>query len=755
MPSDDAPRMPRWSLAAICAVLGLGLGWLALNLPWRPRSGFSFATGVAGLGHLVVAVAAALRHRRLPAVWRIQSSLTLAYVAFIGWGLLSSAWYIQSIYRGLGAGVAAGLVVVFVAVTFPLLPTAIWGLIATHPRRSSPRTKAITGVGLLLGIALMIAGRARVAAATEGLSLAAAEERRALQAALAELDPGSWPRHPGPNPTLGRALPFRCEAPLASTTRTAFVAFVEQTDDGRRAAFRCLQAADIEHLAEAVSGLLSREAQHGFARVDLVTMRTALVAEAPPIVEGLALRPGLDGACHGETCFAPWQLVVLDVFNRHAPVPGVADARLGAALPLLADRLGGPITRIATQGWVLGPQTDGPVQLDRNQTPEAELTPEALEEATSAATRYVFAAQQGNGRFRYTVDPFSGRLVANQLSIPRQAGTTLAVCELAPKTGMTPVIVRRALASLSKLEQRVPLDGEAGRGGVLRKQPGANGATDRMGPTALGLAAFLRCRSFVGARYDGLIGRLARVLMHQQRPDGSFAHHIELADGRPAPRKGSIYVDGQIVLGLSLLESHLAEGGTATGFPSPEALHTSVERAMDHFGTDYWPRFIRPIGFIEENWHCIAAAASLEHHRHHAYERFCLDYVAFKSRLIHAPGSVRDDLVGGYGLGNVVPPHNTATAGFGEAAASALRIQLVRGEDAGATKDHLRAALTYLIRNQWRADRCFVCAPGKSIAGGFSEHPASGRIRIDYVQHAWSALGHGGRALGLLETPAP
>lgn len=753
MAAKDAPEMPRWSLATILGLLGLALAALALKLPWRGGSAFAFATGTTALGHLVVAIAAAVRHPRLPALWRIQSALTIAYVGFIGWGLLSSAWYIDSIFKGLGAGVAAGLVVVFVAVTFPLIPTAIWGLIATH--RPSRKAKVGAGLGLLLIVGVALGGRASIAAATVGQTLANPSDAATLEAALASLNPKAWPQHRGPNPSLGTAHTMRCEQPPGPDVRTALVAFVGLERGRRWAQHRCLQAPDATTLGAAITALLDREAQGGFVRVDLITERIPLDPKALPIVDSLALRPGLDGACSENTCLAPWQLVVLDVFNLHAPVPGVGDARLGAALSLLEHHLGGPITRIATTGWVLGPKTH-PMRIARNQTPDAELTPEALERATTSAARYVYRAQQKDGRFRYTVNPFTGRVVQDDLSIPRQAGTTLAVCELADHGGVTPVVVRRALDGLAKLEQRIPLDGKPGHGGVLRNQPGGPGPTERMGPTALGLAAFLRCHRYVGTQYDGLIGRLARVLMHQQRPNGSFAHHVNLHDGTPAARKGSIYVDGQVVLGLSLLERRLeTPPKTPAVFPAHDAVREAVARAMDFFGTDYWPRFIRPIGFIEENWHCIAAAASLEHHRHDAYERFCLDYVTFKSRFIHAPGTVRDDLVGGYGFGNIVPPHNTATAGFGEAAASALRILQARGEDTRAVEDHLRPALTYLLRNQWREDRCFACSQRGFIVGGFSEHPASGRIRIDYVQHAWSALGHGGRALGLLETPTP
>ena len=61
----------------------------------------------------------------------------------------------------------------------------------------------------------------------------------------------------------------------------------------------------------------------------------------------------------------------------------------------------------------------------------------------------------------------------------------------------------------------------------------------------------------------------------------------------------------------------------------------------------------------------------------------------------------------------------------------------------------MRLVMGYLLRNQWGDDTCWACSPRHRIVGGFSEHMASPRIRIDYVQHAWAALGHGGAAIGL------
>jgi hypothetical protein len=259
----------------------------------------------------------------------------------------------------------------------------------------------------------------------------------------------------------------------------------------------------------------------------------------------------------------------------------------------------------------------------------------------------------------------------------------------------------------------------------------------------------LRCRPLVGRRYDKWIGRLARLLLSQQRPDGSFIHYVRPTDGNAVEAPGALYVDGQAVLALSLLED--VAGDEPGDLPEKARLFDAVERAMAFYGRQYWQIALRPFLFLEENWHCIAAAASLYHHRNDAYEQFCIDYVRFKSRIVLDEDSgVADEFLGGYAFGNIVPPHNTATAGFGEALAAAIAVKRARKLDVADDEARMKRVLAFLLKNQWRRQSCYACSPRQRVIGGFSEHMASPNIRIDYVQHSWAAIGHGARALGLV-----
>src|SRR5690606_18099768 len=123
--------------------------------------------------------------------------------------------------------------------------------------------------------------------------------------------------------------------------------------------------------------------------------------------------------------------------------------------------------------------------------PPTVVDAESVGRAEAAAWRYVRRSQGTDGRFRYLVDPFTGRVVSNDRSIARQAGTTLALCELAPEGKAARAVILRSLDHLAGLERRFTLgDHEAG---ILRDDPRSAEPRERVGPSALSLAALLRC----------------------------------------------------------------------------------------------------------------------------------------------------------------------------------------------------------------------------------------------------------------------
>jgi hypothetical protein len=543
----------------------------------------------------------------------------------------------------------------------------------------------------------------------------------------------------------------RCEGPLDRPT--ALLGFVDAAGAPRA---ECLQDRDAAGLRARIVARLGT--LPGPAIVDEILAAAPVASPALPALAGLLVRPGQDGVCAGTACFAPWQLVATDAFAAYKPIASIPDLRFGVDAAALRRQLGAPegapLVRIETRATAL----DGAgrsVALRRGKDAGPALDASSLREALAAARAHVLGAQEPDGRFAYVTHPFTGERTMAGFGIPRQAGTTMALCELGAG-GADHAVTGAARDALGLLRgfayRRHDLAG-------MLPLPHPPEARLALGPAALSLVAFLACRPLVGPAFDAEIGALGRFLLRLQRPDGGFFPAFDTAEGTARRGREPLYAGGQALLALVLLEAAAAESPGAP-LPAAEAVRAAVGRAMSFYAERYWPAILRPFFFLEENWHCLAARAALPRLADPRYERLCLDYVASRHRLVlDEDDGVDESLVGGFGFGNVVPPQNTPSAGNGEALAAAIAIKDARGLDASAERRTLARTLRFLLRNQWRTADCFACPRPELVVGGFSESLAAPQIRIDYVQHAWAALGHGGRVLGLLAggagAPAP
>jgi hypothetical protein len=363
-----------------------------------------------------------------------------------------------------------------------------------------------------------------------------------------------------------------------------------------------------------------------------------------------------------------------------------------------------------------------------------------VEQAVHKAQAHIVSAQEKDGTFRYVLDPKTGNEDNATLNLPRQAGTTYALCELGDPT-LVKRTVKRALAAFE------PTEHDMGSMSAL----GINGDYG-LGKSALPLLSLLRCRELAGGDNDRLIGQLSRLMLKMQRENGSFFPFVDVQNKRGTGDHEALYAAGQAVLALVLLEQQLKElaGTAAEPLPGAQQLKQVLDRAMDHYSGPYWPTPLRDFFFFEEGWHCLAARTALTSHRHDAYERLCIDYVASRARFIlRAEDTSEPNFVGGYGVSDLFPPRNTATAGVGEALNASIAIKQKRGMPVDEDKARLRDLITFLLRAQWSEAGCYACRRPAQVEGGFSQMLASPGIRIDYVQHAMAAIGHGGKLLDL------
>ncbi len=736
----SAARLPSYSLIPLTLVHAAVFVAMAVVLPWKTSYAFSVPLFALGALHLVVlALAFAKKPRLFLRAWAVLSLGSLVFLLALSVSILSSALYLAELYAGIGPGLAAGLFGFWCLAVLFTLPISWWGLALAWPElrpRRAPRVGAAVLVVLVLPVALVVSRTARaerLVSDEPGLEKRfvdvvqrhlAAEKRAEEDADKAD----DKKRKKPPVRPLSAKKVSECADGIGERPLTLFVAASAK----KGMTHACLQADSPEELAKKLAAHLERgDVSNGAVKLDLVTSVHPL-SSVHVLLDALKLRPGRDGVCANERCLLPWQLVALSAFNAERPLPGVEDAAFGVHFAGLRALLGekdeqAPLERLETKSIVVD------IDSFHDQSPKAPAaapTDKELSRALRLVEAHIARAQLDSGAFRYTLDPFSGVADEEAMNVARQAGTTLAFCELGKKDA-----AKRADKALGVLRRYERRKGDFTAFSLDDKLA-------RLGHTALPLVALLECRRLVGDKYDDTIARAGRYLLQMQRPDGSFYPELDLAAGEPRGAHLGLYAGGQAVLALVGLEQF------AKSEADKKTYRDAAERAMQYFAGPYWHRAPYDFFFVEENWHCLAARAALPTHRNDAYERFCLDYVTFKSRFILDEGTGQaGELSGGYGFSPLFVPHNTATAGFGEALAASLAVRRARNMSTEAERALLGRVLGYLTRHQWTDDACFACARRADTIGGFSESSTSPLLRIDYAQHAWAALGHGAREL--------
>jgi hypothetical protein len=663
-------------------------------------------------------------------------------------GVSVEAWcgvaYLSGLYAGLGTGVLPALLAVWVIVASLTLVPAAWAAWPLGKWSVFRRFRSAAALLVLGGTLALVAHSHSRALATPSLLHPAVVDDQRLAGELETLL-GIAARLPRPrrSPPLAITNPAGCARPPEESPVTLLATFLERRKSAPR--LRCLQGDELGAVVSELRALLLERAARGPLELELVSGWQRL-APRHAWLDGFKLRPGLDGVCFEKTCVMPWQLLFEGAFSTYRPLGFIPDLQFGVAPDALRQKLRAPaaaglagLTRLVTRSYAIDLAADEPVltPLARMRRRDVPVTERTLDRATQDAEAYVLSAQQPDGKFRYTLDPMTGAADTQAFNLPRQAGTTLVLCELAESEHARAAIDR----SLSAFEPFV-----RARGDLLAATADPAAPIARLGESALPLVSMLACAAQRRLPLGPSVPGLARLILHLQRQSGGFAPGLDWESGVAVDGPEPLYAPGQAVMALVLLE-HRQQNHPTAALPPYDELHDAVERAMQYYAVEYWSHPLRDFFFLEENWHCLAARAALPAHRHPGYEKFCLDYVRFKARLIlSAAEGAPAEFDGGFGFGQLVPPHNTGAAGFGEALAAAIDILEARDEDAAREKLLLGRVLGFLLRQQWSSDNCFACAT-RLVVGGMSEHTHSAITRIDFVQHAWAALGHGRRVL--------
>lgn len=751
----SGPSLPRAVLAALAVVHALLFGGAGYALPWPTLSAFAVLAWIVAAGWLLLFACAVFVPRRLAWAFRVVSIVSLAFLAWATWELGSAGAYLVRLYSGVGAGLAGAAGAAWCVIALFTLPLGAWGIVATGgvlrgwsgARRNRARG-AIAAVALAVVVVFVM--RARSARGAERIDAGAA--RTAMEEAVARApESGSSKKKKSKRAgSLFLREPVTCARPPGEVAVTILA--VARAPRQAEPTPLCVQEATLEVAAKNLIAEL-----RGVGDLDTLVAAIDVITEIAPIANrgillgAVSVRPGIDGVCAAERCMPPWQAVALQQFTTMASFPSI-QLDLGATAAALKKSLGAPdsdsftgLSRFSTAQLLLD---GGHIrELDHGRLPATPpVDQEHLTKATSDALAFLIGAQDKDGRFRYLVDPHTGVTSYANFSVPRQAGTTLAVCEMAGLDGKAKGVAARSLTMLATLAR------PAGESRVGIAYPKGSTKPVQLGNTALSMIAFLACRDLVGDEHDASIHGMGHTLLALQRPDGGFAPSWDLAKNARNEGADPMYAAGQAVMALVLWEAAIDAAAERPG-SAPEApvLRSAIDRAMQHFAGPYWSFIVRDFFFLEENWHCLAARAALATHRNAAYETFCLDYMTMKSRFIFEDmPKGKQSLVGAYGFGTVFPPHNTATAGFAEAMAAAIAVGEARKVDMSKEKARLGKVLGFLMRQQWNDATCFACTDKLKIPGGFSEHFGEPMMRIDYAQHAMAGMGHGGHVLGFV-----
>lgn len=669
--------------------------------------------------------------------WRLSLAAgllgLLAAVVVCG-GLVASWAYLRSIYDDFGRGASiAALMLASVALQllglFPALQ--VRALLRREVRRDVGAGRGL--VGAALGLLLLPPALGVAVGARYGLhplppvSAAAREGSVALLRAALRGEPAGE----GASGVLAGVSTGRGPLFVTLWYRGQAVARVEGRGADLEAATR-----DAAAQLAARDDLGLRARRGGRLRVDRVAATGPVLSEWGPVL-ALSVAPGLDGLrrCGAEGCrtLLPDDLLREQRFGSAPLVPGIEELRLGldaaAVLPSL-EAGGGRLERLRTEGWVEAGDRVLPVR--RGNTPETGTGPEAWRAAALAGGDYILRQIGPDGRFHYIYDPLTNRHLPGNYSIPRHAGTIYSLSLLYGATGEERYR-RGAEKAIGWLVGQVP-DGCGGaEGGCIR-----SGQAARLGPSALAAVGLLEYQRATGDEsHAGEARRLMDFLLFMQREDGELDQVYDLEAGRVDPTARHMFESEEAALAFVLAHEVLGEARYLE----------AARRALDYLTGPKYGDFLGHFAYGADHWTCIAAEEAWPRLRSVQYLDFCLGYAEFMRRIQFRPGGgANDDFRGHYGFSALVVPPAPAGAGFTEAGVSAYLLSRHHGRPDEALRRQNARNLDALCRDQIRADNSWLMPAPSRAFGGIRRSLVEQDVRIDFPQHAASALLRGARA---------
>lgn len=756
MPEPHAPppplRLRFWALSAALYGLLLAAAVIAL-LPWKSPA---YNVGLLLYSALWVGSAPGLWSLRRWG-WRlglVAGFIGLVLLVFLSAGLLSSWAYLHAIYGDFGFGASIGALL-FVSVALQVLGLVpglfLRALLRREVRAQMGAGRALPRAAVLLllvplPVGLGVHSHYRYASHEP---LSEAQQATALQILREAMRSGQAPAPENEALRAFRGVPTGA-GPL----------YVTLWHRGQRLARVQAEGADFaQALREAAQALLAHPKVHGTSgrygrlRLDRVVAAAPVPwADHPvvgPVIVALSVNAGLDGLRRvqegSSAILLPDDLIKLQVFG-HAPlIPGIRELRLGLDAKQVLQQLGlvgGRLERLRTEGAVESGdhKKDRALPVWRGNVPLDARGPAAWRQAAVEGGRFILRQMQKSGRFHYQYLPYSDRhpeVPLDRYSLPRHAGTVYALALLHGLTGQ-PQLRAGAERAIAWLDEQIPKScGSPARACVVKPNQIAD-----LGSASLTLVGMLEYRRQTqDTRYDETIRRLVAFVRSLQKEDGDFYHEYNVKTQEIVRKTRSMFYSEEAALALVMAHEALGEA---------EWLR-DAERALDYLtGPKYGAFFLGRFIYGADHWTCIAADEVFDRLPKARYLDFCLGYSAFMARLqFDLRAGDNADFHGHYGFSQLMVPQ-AAAAGLTEAVLSTWSLAKKHGRDTRALAAQAGDALDALARESIRADNGWMMPRPRYAQGGIRRSLVEEEVRIDFTQHAASALIRGAQ-LGELE----
>lgn len=352
------------------------------------------------------------------------------------------------------------------------------------------------------------------------------------------------------------------------------------------------------------------------------------------------------------------------------------------------------------------------------------MTPDDARAGALAAARHLACGVDADGRFRYRIDAPTNRTLSGY-DWARHAGATYFLAQAAALSH-DPWLAAATLRAAAYLRDRATSD--CGPDPCV----GAGAVVD-IGATALAVVAFTEIvRAGLDPAYAEAIPRLASFLRAQQRPDGEFMHRFDRARGRPVDVQ-LLYYSGEAALALSRAHGLLG---------NPRDLD-AARRAVAHLVGPAWSFFGSRYYFTEEHWTCQAMDDLWDRAPDRRALELCLRWLAHERRLTLRAQDAPFDADGAHGLASVPTPFLTPAASRCEAAAATLdaaQKALLPQSELEPLRAQLRRSLALLLRRQLGRGTAHLMVDPAAVEGAIPATEVDWDLRIDFAQHAGSAL---------------